>query len=118
MWSRDGNGHQPRELPRNKICISVACDSDNVVCIAEKFGKPSLKRTLEAMKSHIRKGTLLVHDGDNSHRSLIEEMNLESEVHICIEEKRLEDKGNPLDPINRQHKFLKRFKYSFGIPQG
>ena len=105
----DVNGHQPRGLSRNKICISVACDKDNVVCIAEGFGKPSLKRTLGAMGSHIRKGSLLIHDGDNSHRSLIEELELESEVHTCSETKWLEDKDNPLDPVNRNHKFLKRF---------
>lgn len=105
----DENGHQPRGLSRNKICISVACDSDNVICIADGFGKPSLKRTLEAMESHIRKGSILIHDGDNSHRSLIEELELESEVHTCSETKGLDDKDNPLNPVNRHHKFLKRF---------
>lgn len=103
------DGTRPSGLSKNKICISVACDGEHVVCIAEGFGKPSSKRTLAAMSTHMERGSILVHDGDNSHKALIELLDLSSEVHTTAETDGLDDKDNPLTPVNRQHAFLKRF---------
>ena len=103
------DGSLPRGLSRNRICITVACDDNNVVCIADGFGKPSRKRTLGAMSGHIEHGAVLVHDGDNSHNALIETLALESEVYTTAQTKELKDKDNPLQPVNRQHALLKRF---------
>ena len=103
------DGSFPRGLSRNKICITVACDGNNVVCMAEGLGKPSRKRTLEAMTRHIEPGFVLVHDGDNSHNALVEALALENEVYTTAQTKGLKDKDNPLQPVNRQHALLKRF---------
>ena len=75
------DGSLPRGLSRNRICITVACDDNNVVCIAD----------------------------DNSHNALIETLALESEVYTTAQTKELKDKDNPLQPVNRQHALLKRF---------
>lgn len=106
---RRPDGSLPSGLSRNRICISVACDGTSVVCIAEGFGKPSKKRTLAAMASHIEAGSCLLHDGDNTHGALIEALQLQSEVHTTAHTKGLKDRDNPLHPVNRQHALLKRF---------
>ena len=106
---RRPDGSLPSGLSRNKICISVAYDGTNVVCITEGFGKPSKKRTLAAMSSHIETGSTLVHDGDNTHSALIDTLQLKSEVYKSATTKGLSDKDNPLQPVNRQHALLKRF---------
>ncbi|MGN0831185.1 MAG: hypothetical protein ACI4NI_07820 [Candidatus Ornithospirochaeta sp.] len=103
----DGKGM--RGLSRNKICIGCAWDGKNLVCIMEGFGKPSKKHTFESFSSHIKEGSKLIHDGDNSHSILVEELNLSEEIHTTKETKGLNDKENPMDPINRQHAMLKKF---------
>ena len=105
----DGNGNLLRGLSRNKICIGVGSDGRNVVCISEGFGKPSKKTTMDSFSGHIMKGSILIHDGDNSHSMLIEKLGLSSDVHLTKDTKGLKDPENPLAPINRQHKMLRRF---------
>lgn len=103
----DGKGM--RGLSRNKICIGCAWDGNNLVCIMEGFGKPSKKHTWESFSSHIKEGSKLVHDGDNSHSVLVKRLNLSEEVHTTKETKGLKDKDNPMNPINTQHAMLKKF---------
>lgn len=50
-----------------------------------------------------------IHDGDNSHSILVDNLGLSEEVHTTKETKSLKDKENPMDPINTQHAMLKRF---------
>ena len=54
-------------------------------------------------------GAKLIHDGENSHSVLVKRLNLTEEIHSTKETKGLEDKENPMNPINRQHALLKRF---------
>ncbi len=54
-------------------------------------------------------GSKLIHDGENSHSVLVKRLNLTEEIHSTKETKGLEDKENPMNPINRQHALLKRF---------
>jgi hypothetical protein len=61
------------------------------------------------MEKHIGPGSTLVHDGENSHSALIEKLNLASEIHKTEETKKLEDKENPLDPVNDLHSLIKRY---------
>ena len=103
----DGKGM--RGLSRNKICIGCAWDGNNLVCIMEGFGKPSKKHTWKSFSSHIKEGSKLVHDGDNSHSVLVKRLNLSEEVHTTKETKGLKDKDNPMNPINTQHAMLKKF---------
>ena len=103
----DGKGM--RGLSRNKMCIGCAWDGSNLVCIMEGYGKPSKKHTWESFSSHIKEGSKLIHDGDNSHSILVDNLGLSEEVHTTKETKSLKDKENPMDPINTQHAMLKRF---------
>lgn len=67
---RDENGNLLRGLSRNQICIGVATDKKHTVCIMEGYGKPSQKRSYEAFKSHIKSGSVLIHDKENTHKNL------------------------------------------------
>ena len=75
----------------------------------EGYGKPSQKRSFETFKDHIQPGSALIHDKENTHRKLVEELSLDS---ICYASKNLRglaDSENPLDPVNRIHCLLKMF---------
>ena len=54
----------------------------------------------------------MVHDNENTHSKLIDELSLKSIVHQSSDLKGLEDKDNPLNPINQVHRMLKLFLYS------
>ena len=75
------DGSFPRGLPLNKICITVACDGNNVVCMSDGLEMSSRKRMLEAMTRHIKPRSVWVHDGDNSHNALVVALALENEVY-------------------------------------
>jgi hypothetical protein len=64
--------------------------------------------------THIKEGSHLVHDGEKSHRVLIEQLGLTSEEYDSDELKKLSDKDNPLDPINEIHSLSKRFMKAHG----
>ena len=106
---RDPEGKLPRGLSRNKMCIGTAWDGRNLVCVYEGQGKPSMKHTLQAFSSHISHGSVLIHDGDNSHSRLVSVLGLSEEIHTTAETKGRKDSENPLHPINMVHKLLKRF---------
>ena len=97
-------------LSRNKICICCAVDNNgNSLFMQSGRGKPSAEETWSAYWSHIKPGSTLIHDGENSHTILIEHLKLNSIVYTTKDTKGLEDKDNPLDPINKRHALLKRF---------
>ena len=98
-----------RGLSRNKMCIGCAWDGKNLICIMEGFGKPSKKHTWESFSSHIKEGSKLIHDGENSHSLLVDKLNLSEEIHTTKETRGLKDKENPMDSINKQHAMLKKF---------
>ena len=52
---------------------------------------------------------MLIHDGENSHKILIETFGLTEEVHTTKETRNLSDNDNPMEPINAVHRSLKRF---------
>ena len=79
----DGKGM--RGLSRNKMCIGSAWDGKNLICIMEGFGKPSKKHTWESFSSHIKEGSKLIHDGENSHSLLVDKLNLSEEIHTTKE---------------------------------
>lgn len=102
-------GKKLRGLSTNQICIGVACDSQHVFCIREGNGKPSQKKTYEAFRNHIAKGSVLIHDKENAHKKLIEALVLESKPYDANEIKKLPDSKNPLQRVNRIHFLLKKF---------
>lgn len=106
---RDENGNLLRGLSRNQICIGVVTDKKHTVCIMEGYGKPSQKRSYEAFKSHIKSGSVLIHDKENTHKKLVETLSLKSVCYASKDMKNLADSENPLDPVNRIHCLLKMF---------
>lgn len=106
---RDEDGNLLRGLSRNQICIGVATDKKHTVCIMEGYGKPSQKRSYEAFKENIKLGATLIHDKENTHKKLVENLSLESICYASKEMKGLADSENPLDPVNRVHCLLKMF---------
>ncbi len=103
------DGHKKRGISTNKFCIASAYDKKNVICFVCGKGKPSKSKMLKVFKGHIKEGSTLIHDGENSHEILISELNLKEEIHPTKETKGLINKDNPLYPINHIHFLLKRF---------
>jgi hypothetical protein len=106
---RKENGDLLRGLSVNKICIGVATDKENTVLLVEGTGKPSQSKTMEAFRKHIKCGSHLIHDDDNSHRRLVKELSLGSTVYPSKTLKGLPDNENPMNPVNRVHAILKNF---------
>lgn len=106
------DGKHLRGLSRSKICIVVAIDSyKNMVAIISGHGKPSSRRIISALKSHIKEGSHIIHDGDHSHYKLIKELNCSEEFY----------KANSNDPLYLEHMrlinnmcgWLKRYIWRF-----
>ena len=53
-------------------------------------------------------------DGEKSHASLCRKLNSERESHPGSTTKGLPDDRNPLDPVNKVHRFFKRFMRNHG----
>lgn len=109
------NGKKLRGISRNKIAVAVAFDDHNHLLIkVENTSKPSDKSTWAALGKHIKKGSHLIHDGEKSHNKLTRDLELTEEVYKSESTKKLDDKDNPLEPINRIHKLSKRFMKEHG----
>ena len=79
------------------------------MCFVEGNGKPSQKKTLDAFVGHISKGAKLIHDKESTHKKLIKTLDLQSVDYNSKDLKGLNDRDNPLDPVNRVHYQLKKF---------
>ena len=109
------DGKKLRGISRNKICIMTAIDIYGDILIKSNGkGKPSKLRILEAFHGHILEESILVHDGENSHKGLIEKYHLKEEIHPTKETKGLKDENNPMDQINAVHRRLKAFMRNHG----
>jgi ribosomal protein L37AE/L43A len=106
---RKEDGSKPRGLSQNQICIGVATDRRYSVLLVEGMGKPSQRKTFEAFREHIEKGSQLIHDKESAHRRLVNELSLNSTVYSSKLLKGLSDKENPMNPVNRVHYVLKNF---------
>jgi len=106
---RKEDGGKLRGLSQNQICIGVATDKQHTLFFVEGNGKPSQKKTFETFKNHIKPGSILIHDNENAHAKLVKELGLKSIVHNSKDMKRLADKDNPMNPVNRCHHILKNF---------
>lgn len=103
------NGLEYRGLSRNQICIGIAMDKEHALFFVEGFGKTSGRRTIEAFEKHIATCATLIHDKEKAHEKLVEQLSLNSIEYDSKQLKTLEDKDNPLDPINEVCRFLKMF---------
>ena len=112
---RKANGKEYRGISRNKLCVAVAFDdSGHVLLIFEHTSKPSLKSTWNALGSHIKSGSHLIHDSERAHSILIEKLQLTHDVYDTKTTRGLKDADNPLDPINEIHALAKRFMREHG----
>ena len=106
---RKADGAKPRGLSRNKMCIGVACDRKKIICFYEGEGKPNQKQTYELFKDHIEAGSILIHDEEQAHRKLINELGLVSKAYNSKALKGMSDEENPLNRVNEIHARLKGF---------
>ena len=107
---RREDGTKYRGINNNQYDIAVGVDSKGLIyTVVTGKGKPSDATTKKAFSKHIKKGSTLIHDGELSHNSLIEKLELKSEVHTTEETSGLKDKDNPLKPINDVIRALKTF---------
>lgn len=112
---RKENGKEYRGISRNKLCVAAAYDeAGHILLICENTSKPSFKSTWNALGTHIKPKSHLIHDGEKSHHILIEKLNLTHEEYDSQTLKKLPDEENPLDPINEIHSLAKRFMRSHG----
>ncbi len=103
------NGKELRGLSKNQICIGIGYDKKNVYAKFEGYGKTSQKKTKEAFLNHIERKSTLIHDEEKSHKILIKELELSSISYPSKTLKGINDKDNPLYPINHQCFLLKSF---------
>lgn len=94
----------------NQICIGVGCDiHGKVLFIVEGTGKTSINKTIKTFKDHIQVGSTIIHDDEKAHNELVRELNLNSISYNSKDLKKLDDKENPLEPVNRQCYYIERF---------
>lgn len=113
------DGKQRRGLSRDQYCIAVGYDKKHVYAKIMGLGKPSSKRAWDAYGGHIEPESTLIHDKEKSHHVIVKNLKLKEKVYDGNEIKKLDDKHNPLEPINRQHDLLRKFlKSHSGFDRG
>lgn len=103
------DGKQFRGLSRNQYCIGIGYDSKNIIAIVEGLGKTSTDSTWETFSTHIKEGSKIIHDDEKSHNKLVKDLQLINEEYKSTYLKYLDDKENPLRPINHQCDLIKKF---------
>lgn len=109
---KGANGGKIRGLSRNQYCVCTV--TDGVKCALEVCGTghPTAKRALATYSKYLDGNRLmrLVRDGAKC-QSLIPGSlpRAVDEVHHVSETKGLPDKKNPMEPVNRVHRFLELF---------
>jgi transposase-like protein len=104
------DGKKLRGLSRNKICIGIGCDdSGRSYYVREGLGKTSSAKTVAAFGEHIERGSLLIHDMEKGHRSLVRKLGLSQESYNSKLLSKLDDEDNPLGNVNRLCYLVKRF---------
>lgn len=108
------DGKELRGISRNKIGVGVACNDKASIYIVTGTSKPSRTSTMRTYGKHIAEGSTIVHDEEKSHNILVEELGLKNEVYLSNKIKQLNDKENPLYPVNHLHMLLKKFMRAHG----
>lgn len=103
------DGKQLRGLSRNQYCIGIGYDGKNIIALVEGLGKTSTKLTWKTFSSHIKKCSKIIHDDEKSHNKLINNLHLVNEEYKSTYLKHLDDKENPLRPINHQCDLIRQF---------
>ena len=107
--SETKDGKMLSGLSRNQFCVCSATDGKRCVLRLCGVGKPSSAKAIKAYGKAIAHGSTIVHDGDNSHKALVESLSLKEEIHTTRETKGLADDENPMEPINEVYRYLAGF---------
>jgi len=103
-------GHKLRGISRNQMCIGVGCDTGGrYIFIYEGKGKPNISKTRYAFEGHIKPGSVLIHDMEHSHKILVDNLKLDEKVYNSKELKKLDDKHNPMNKVNKACAAVQRF---------
>jgi predicted RNA-binding Zn-ribbon protein involved in translation (DUF1610 family) len=103
------DGKELRGLSRNQFAIYSLTDGDRCFLKLVGVGKPSEPKAMKAYSGHVAKGSVFVHDGERAHGIVIDKFGLIGEAHQTFLTEGLKDKDNPMEPINKVHRELKRF---------
>lgn len=106
---RKPDGKEIRGISRNQCCICAGTDGRKSFFLAEGKGKPSEKRGEKAYSPHISDGSTVIHNGEKAHMGFIKSRGFSEAKYPTSATKGLDDKSNPLEPINRVHANLKKF---------
>ena len=103
------NGKKLRGISDNKYCIGIGYDKSNIIAKVECLGKTTTDITTNTFKNHIVPESRLIHDDEKSHRKLVKDLKLIDESYKSTYLKHLNDKNNPLRPINHQCDLIRQF---------
>ncbi len=124
-----------RGLSKQKLCIAVAIDvHKNPVAVVCGHGKPSTKRMKNGLLSHMREGSVVVHDMEKAHKGLVKAAKCTDEAYkadvkdpvylecmamvnnLCSWIKRYLWRFTGMDPANLQS-YLNWYVYLFRVNQ-
>ena len=79
----NSGGEKLHGISKNQICIEVACSKSTSYCAVLGLGKPTSKLVYDAMKDHIKPGSVLVQDMEKSYNLLVRELGLVSKAYAA-----------------------------------
>ena len=103
------DGKKLRGISKNQCCIGIGYDKNTIYAKFECFGKPNDDDTSKTFFKHIEEGSHIIHDDEKTHIKLINDLNLSDESYKSTYLKTLDDKNNPLRPINHQCDLIRQF---------
>ena len=94
----------------NHICVALMKNDKHVIAIRCGFGKPTRTKLFNACWDHIKEGSTLIHDEENSHNILVETLHLKSLTYNAAGGKTLKEIAlKELQPINEECRTIKYF---------
>lgn len=82
---REPGAPRRRGLSKDKVCVVVAIDSfRQAMAVVSENGKPSTKRINGALKTHIGRGSTIVHDCEKAHNALVRDLGLVDERYKAV----------------------------------
>jgi len=106
---RKADGRKLKGLSRNQRCVYCATDGKAATLIVGGVGKPSKKGAANAYLPHVQGFSHIVHDGEKSHSPIVSATGSTETVIPTWMTKGVDDEDNPMDEINRVHRFFKKF---------
>ena len=103
------NNKKLRGISQNKYCIGIGFDHKNVIVKVECLGKTTTDITTNTFINHIENGSTLIHDDEKSHKKIVKQLHLKEKCYKSKDLKKLNDKNNPLRPINHICDLLRQF---------